>query len=430
MRQKRMALINDITGFGRCSIAVMAPIISTMRIQAVPVPTAILSTHTQFPVYHFDDYTKHMPEYIQTYKDLKLEFDGIATGFLGSKEQVEIVIDFIQSFKRKETFVLVDPVMGDHGHLYATYSKEMAESMKNLVHYADILTPNLTELVTLLDRDYPEVIPVGQIGKDGDGIRMAENAGAALEGMSTVEAYRPGLAGFHPADQMIALAVQPYFWVGPNAERYTDESNVEFWPSSGNALVRIGGTAYSIYDDATRKLAVEQGIEMPLGEWVLQGTKLTKWEESFAKELARKRGNVFKADTIADLAKQIGLDPSVLKTSVEKMNTAAATRLDTQFNKNPKYLRPVSTPPFYATKLLPRHLGTLGGVRISSRTEAVDAKGVKIPGLYATGTDAGGMYGDSYDLMLGGGTAGFAVNSGRIAAENALVYAGITKQGK
>ena len=122
--------------------------------------------------------------------------------------------------------------------------------------------------------------------------------------------------------------------------------------------------------------------------------------------------------------------PSVLKTSVEKMNTAAATRLDTQFNKNPKYLRPVSTPPFYATKLLPRHLGTLGGVRISSRTEAVDAKGVKIPGLYATGTDAGGMYGDSYDLMLGGGTAGFAVNSGRIAAENALVYAGITKQGK
>ncbi len=82
------------------------PIISTMRIQVVPVPTNILSTHTQFPVYHFDDYTKHMPEYIQTYKDLKLEFDGIATGFLGSKEQVEIVIDFIQSFKRKRNICI------------------------------------------------------------------------------------------------------------------------------------------------------------------------------------------------------------------------------------------------------------------------------------------------------------------------------------
>lgn len=162
MRQKRMALINDITGFGRCSMTVMVPIISTMRIQAVPIPTAILSTHTQFPIYHFDDYTKHMPDYIQTYKDLNLEFDGIATGFLGSKEQVDIVIDFIQYFKRKETFVLVDPVMGDHGHLYATYNQELADSMKNLVAYADILTPNLTELVTLLDCDYPEEIPSQQ----------------------------------------------------------------------------------------------------------------------------------------------------------------------------------------------------------------------------------------------------------------------------
>ena len=289
---------------------------------------------------------------------------------------------------------------------------------------------NNKEMMKKYVKDYPDVIPVGQIGKDGDGIRMGESAGAALEGMSTVQAYRPGLAGFHPADQMIALAVQPYFWVGPNAERYTDESNVEFWPSSGNSLVRIGGTAYSIYDDATRKFAVEKGIEMPLGEWVLQGTKLTKWEESFNKELGRKRGNVFKADTIEDLAKQIGLDPVALKASVEKMNAAAATRTDGEFNKNPKFLRPVSTPPFYASKLLPRHLGTLGGIRISARAEAVDSKGVKIPGLYATGTDAGGLYGDTYDLLLGGSTAGFAVNTGRIAAENALKYAGIAKTGK
>lgn len=93
-RQKRIALINDITGFGRCSIASMAPIVSAMKIQAVPIPTAILSTHTQFPVYYFDDYTPRMSDYIQTYKDLNLEFDAIATGFLGSQEQVDIVIDF------------------------------------------------------------------------------------------------------------------------------------------------------------------------------------------------------------------------------------------------------------------------------------------------------------------------------------------------
>ncbi len=157
--QKKMALINDITGFGRCSIAVMAPIISAMKIQAVAVPTAILSTHTQFPIYYFDDYTSKMKDYIQTYKDLNLDFDAIATGFLGSKEQVDIVIDFIKTFKTENSFVLVDPVMGDYGKLYATYTPEMCYKMKELVQYADLLTPNLTELVTLVDRPYPDHNP-------------------------------------------------------------------------------------------------------------------------------------------------------------------------------------------------------------------------------------------------------------------------------
>ncbi len=289
---------------------------------------------------------------------------------------------------------------------------------------------NNKEMMKKYVTDYPDVIPVGQIGKDGDGIRMAEAAGATLEGMSVVQAYRPGLAGFHPADQMIALAVQPYFWVTPNGERYTDESNMEIWPFSGNAITRIGGTAYSIFDDATRKLAVEQGIETPLGEWVLQGTKLVKFDESFDKELARKRGNVFKANTIDELAKLVGIDAAALKNSVEKMNQAASTRTDTEFGKRAKFLRPVATAPFYAVKLLPRHLGTLGGVRITAKTEALNAKGERIPGLYAVGTDSGGMYGDSYDLLLGGSTAAYALNSGRIAAENALKYAGIAKAKK
>ncbi len=115
--QKKIALINDVTGFGRCSIAVMAPIVSAMKIQAVTVPTAILSTHTQFPIFYFDDYTPKMRDYIQTYKDMDLQFDAISTGFLGSEEQVDIVIDFIKYFKNEKNFVIVDPVMGDYGKL-------------------------------------------------------------------------------------------------------------------------------------------------------------------------------------------------------------------------------------------------------------------------------------------------------------------------
>lgn len=154
--QKKIALINDVTGFGRCSIAVMAPIVSAMKVQAVTIPTAILSAHTQFPEYYFDDYTPKMRDYIKTYKDLNLSFDAIATGFLGSMEQVEIVIDFIKSFKTDNNFVLIDPVMGDYGKLYKTYTPDMCEKMKELVKYADILTPNLTELCTLLGREYPD----------------------------------------------------------------------------------------------------------------------------------------------------------------------------------------------------------------------------------------------------------------------------------
>ncbi|MBQ7080853.1 MAG: pyridoxamine kinase [Fibrobacter sp.] len=156
MPQKKIALINDVTGFGRCSIAVMAPIVSAMKIQAVTVPTAVLSAHTQFPEYYFDDYTSKMRDYIQTYKDLNLSFDAIASGFLGSEEQVDIVIDFFKTFKKNGTFTLVDPVMGDYGRLYETYTPSLCEKMKALVHYADILTPNLTELCTLTDVKYRE----------------------------------------------------------------------------------------------------------------------------------------------------------------------------------------------------------------------------------------------------------------------------------
>jgi len=125
-----------------------------MKIQAVAVPTAILSTHTQFPEYYFDDYTPKMRDYIQTYKNLDMSFDAIATGFLGSEEQVDIVIDFIRTFKKPGVFTLVDPVMGDDGQLYKTYTPALSEKMKGLVRYADILTPNLTELCALTGTEY------------------------------------------------------------------------------------------------------------------------------------------------------------------------------------------------------------------------------------------------------------------------------------
>lgn len=154
-RQKRIAVVNDISGFGRCSVSVALPIISAMKIQCCPLPTAILSAHTGFPDFYFNDYTPHMRAYMNNWNELNIDFDGIYTGFLGSKEQIDIVIEFIKMFKKDGTVVIVDPVMGDYGKLYSTYTKEMCDEMKRLIKYADLITPNLTEACKLLDISYP-----------------------------------------------------------------------------------------------------------------------------------------------------------------------------------------------------------------------------------------------------------------------------------
>lgn len=163
--QKKIAVINDFSGFGRCSIAVALPIISTLKIQCCPLPTSIFSNHTGFDSFFFDDYTNKMPLYINEWKKLGLQFDGITSGFLGSKKQIEIVTQFFKDFKTKENIIIVDPVMGDYGKIYATYTKEMCEEMKKLVQYADIITPNITELCILTDTLYQEKWKISELEK-------------------------------------------------------------------------------------------------------------------------------------------------------------------------------------------------------------------------------------------------------------------------
>ena len=152
--QKKIAVINDISGFGRCSVTVTLPILSYLGVQCCPVPTAILSNHMGFPNYYIDDYTDRMRVYIENWGKLGLRFEGIMTGFLGSAEQIDIVKGFIRDFSKEDTLVIVDPVMGDHGKIYATYTEEMCTQMKKLVALSDITTPNLTEACKLSDVPY------------------------------------------------------------------------------------------------------------------------------------------------------------------------------------------------------------------------------------------------------------------------------------
>lgn len=157
--QKKIALINDITGFGRCSVTVQLPLISALKIQACPLPTAILAAHTGFPVHYMDDYTRHMRAHMDNWQALNLQFDGILSGFLGSKAQIELVLEFAERFKREQTLFVVDPVMGDGGKLYSSYDQELCEEMRKLLKVADVLTPNLTEVCQLLSLAYPQQMP-------------------------------------------------------------------------------------------------------------------------------------------------------------------------------------------------------------------------------------------------------------------------------
>ena len=155
-KQKKIAVINDISGFGRCSAAVSLPVISHMRVQACLLPTSIFSNHTGFPSYYYEDFTDKMPRYMKEWKKLDLHFEGIASGFLGSAEQIEILREFIHQFRDERTQVIIDPVMGENGKAYPTYTEEMCDKMKHLVEYADILTPNVTEACMLTGMPFKE----------------------------------------------------------------------------------------------------------------------------------------------------------------------------------------------------------------------------------------------------------------------------------
>lgn len=160
---KRVAAVHDMSGFGRVSLTVIIPILSSMGIQVCPLPTAILSTHSQYEGFEFVDLTPNMQPIINHWKQLKLRFDAIYSGFLGSAAQIDIVARFIDDFRDEKVMVVVDPVLGDNGKRYTPISEDMVTEMQMLVKKADIITPNLTEVFLLLNEPYSSKITNEQI---------------------------------------------------------------------------------------------------------------------------------------------------------------------------------------------------------------------------------------------------------------------------
>ena len=156
-KQMNTAAIHDISGVGKCSITVALPVLSACGVETAIMPTAVLSTHTGgFTGFTYRDLTEDMLPTARHWKEVGCSFDSLYTGFLGSGEQIEIVKEIFTMFKNENNVIIVDPVMGDNGKIYQTYTKAMADGMRELCERADIVVPNITEACYMLKMEYKD----------------------------------------------------------------------------------------------------------------------------------------------------------------------------------------------------------------------------------------------------------------------------------
>jgi fumarate reductase flavoprotein subunit len=268
------------------------------------------------------------------------------------------------------------------------------------------------------------LLPVGNVDKFGDGIRMAWEAGAAEEGIGVLELYRAGPITTEIGGEVEWPTVQPDLWVNSRGERFCDEGVAFYDTSVGNVNAKQKeGYTYSLFDDSILQRLMERGIDKCVNVRTPSGTRLLNFEKELKILFEKGNTDVCVAASIEELAGKLGMDGAVLRSTVEEYNRFCEQKHDDLFAKDPKYLRPLKGPKFYAVKAHTVFLGTMGGIKINHHAEVLDKKENVIPGLYAAGFDAGGMYGDSYPITVAsGGSVGFAFNSGRIAGKSALGY--------
>lgn len=250
----------------------------------------------------------------------------------------------------------------------------------------------------------------------GEGLQMAMEAGAATESLGTLLTHGPMCPGFAEVD---ALARQPEtVWVNKFGERFVDETITFRFPECGNAFDRQpDGLSYNLLDEEIKQDRIKRGIST-LHVSIVVSTPLERVDESF--ERAVKKGMVKVSDSWDEIADWMGADPKVLNATLNEYNASCDHGYDRLFGKTHENLKALRHPPYYAIKCYGSFLNTVGGIKINERMEALDQQARPIAGLYVTGNDAGGWISDTYNLGTASGSAfGFAINSGRIAGENA-----------
>lgn len=260
------------------------------------------------------------------------------------------------------------------------------------------------------------------VNHDGDGILMADAVGAgrsAVDIEMIFNVYRPGSHGACGADVTYAMR-QPNLLVNQEGNRFFNEEQVQNTTYCGNALVKqTGSVGYMIMDETIKADYAQNGV--PFKSRVYNIPTFENFDATL--QTANQNGYtaVQKADTIEELAALMDIDAQALQATVDEYNAACVAQRD-PLGKSAEYLRPIQTAPYYIASFYPSSYGTLGGIKINSDLEVVTEENAPIGGLYAAGTDACTIFGDSYMFLLPGNTMGFSVNSGAMAGENAATY--------
>jgi fumarate reductase flavoprotein subunit len=266
--------------------------------------------------------------------------------------------------------------------------------------------------------EYTEDMGCGGIPHNGDGIRMAWEVGADSDGLGILQLVGPGFPG---PERLSSVACEPNtVWINKYGQRFTDETTAYNIFESANTLLRQPNrVCYSLFDEQIKQAIIDNGIAKGAGIVIIP--PMSPYPElGHDLEQQAAKGQLMIAGSWEEIAGWIGCDPMVLQTEIDTYNTGCDRGHDDLFAKDRRFLQVLRTPPYYAIKCSLGFLGTIGGIKINSRMEVIDRAGDPIPGLYAAGVDTGGWESETYCGVLAGTCFGFALNSGRIAAENAV----------
>lgn len=278
--------------------------------------------------------------------------------------------------------------------------------------------------------DPTRITPSGMAGRDADGLKMMRAAGGQLAAQAgTIMFYGPILPGTsYGSEIQAATSMQPHLWVNQDAERFVNEDMfLKNFAYAGNAVHNQERTL-TVCTQAIIDRYIDEGPDVGVGVYVNAGSPLTKLADQLADAMEDEESApyIFKADTVEELAQAAGLDPEKLAATVEAYNEMCAAGADTRFSKPAEYMRALEEGPFYAFEVFNGYFTTVGGIKVTPQTEVLDDTNTVIPGLYAGGSDAGGLYGDTYDVGIAAGSqASWAINSGRLAAKNGASYLGV-----